>query len=83
MDLASRGHVVERPIDVIKQPYVLDFLDLPEAPALRERDLESAIIDKLQHFLLELGKGFAFVARQKRLSFDDEHFYNGQLSAAL
>lgn len=75
MDLASRGQVIERPIDTIKHPYVLDFLDLPESPRLKESDLESAIIERLQHFLLELGKGFAFVARQKRLSFDDEYFY--------
>jgi len=75
MELAARGQVLERPIDAMKQPYVLDFLDLPEAHQLRERDLETAILDKLQHFLLELGKGFAFIARQKRLSFDDEHFY--------
>jgi len=75
VDLAARGQVLERPIDAMKQPYVLDFLDLPEAHQLRERDLETAILDKLQHFLLELGKGFAFITRQKRLSFDDEHFY--------
>ncbi|NOY93760.1 MAG: DUF1016 domain-containing protein [Deltaproteobacteria bacterium] len=75
MELAARGQVLERPIDAIKQPYVLDFLDLPEAHQLRERDLETAILDKLQHFLLELGKGFAFIARQQRLSFDDECFY--------
>jgi predicted nuclease of restriction endonuclease-like (RecB) superfamily len=75
MDLASRGHVLERPLDAIKHPYVLDFLDLPDGHALRESDLEAAILEKLQHFLLELGKGFAFVARQKRLSFDDEQFY--------
>lgn len=75
MELASRGQVIERPIDVIKQPYVLDFLDLPESHQLRESDLESAILEKIQNFLLELGKGFAFVARQKRLVFEDEHFY--------
>jgi len=75
LDLASRGQVLERPVDAIKQPYVLDFLDLPEHPQLRESDLEGAILEKLQHFLLELGKGFAFVARQKRLSFEDEEFY--------
>ncbi len=75
MDLASRGQVLERPVDAIKQPYVLDFLDLPESPTLRESDLEAALLEKLQHFLLELGRGFAFVARQKRLSFDDDHFY--------
>ena len=75
MDLATRGQVLERPIDVIKEPYVLDFLDLPERHSLRESDLEGAILEKLQHFILELGKGFAFVARQKRLTFDDEHFF--------
>ncbi len=75
MDLATRGQVLERPVDVIKHPVVLDFLDLPENERLRESDLESAILAKLSHFLLELGKGFAFVARQKRLTFDDEHFY--------
>ena len=75
MDLATRGQVLERPVDAIKHPLVLDLLDLPESETLRERDLESAILSKLSHFLLELGKGFAFVARQKRLSFDHEHFY--------
>ncbi len=75
MDLAARGQVLERPADAIRHPYVLDFLDLPETAALRESDLESAILEKLQQFLLEIGKGFAFVARQKRLSFEDEHFY--------
>ncbi len=75
MDLASRGQVLEHPVDAIKHPYVLDFLDLPDRSNLRESDLETAILEKLQHFLLELGKGFAFIARQKRLSFDDEHFY--------
>lgn len=75
MDLASRGQMLESPVDSLRDPYVLDFLNLPDDRLLRESDLESAIIEKLQHFLLELGKGFAFVARQKRISFDDEHFY--------
>jgi predicted nuclease of restriction endonuclease-like (RecB) superfamily len=75
LDLARRGQVIERPIDAIKHPFVLDFLDLPENEKLRESDLESAILEKLQRFLLELGKGFAFVARQRRISFEDEHFY--------
>jgi len=75
MDLATRGQVLERPIDAMKHPYVLDFLDLPESHQLRERDLETAILDKLQQFLLELGKGFAFIARQKRMSFEDEYFF--------
>jgi predicted nuclease of restriction endonuclease-like (RecB) superfamily len=75
MDLATRGQVLEKPVDAIKHPMVLDFLDLPDSAMLRESDLESAILGKLSHFLLKLGKGFAFVARQKRLSFEDEHFY--------
>ncbi len=75
MDLAARGQAIERPMDVLKNPYVLDFLDLPDSHQLREADLESAILDKLQQFILELGKGFAFIARQKRISFEDEHFY--------
>ena len=72
LDLATRGQALERPVDAIKHPYVLDFLDLPEAHQLRERDLESAILDQLQSFLLELGKGFAFVGRQWRIAFEDE-----------
>lgn len=75
LDLASRGHTVESPVDSLRDPYVLDFLSLPEHHRLRESDLEAAIIGKLQSFLLELGKGFAFVARQKRLAYDDEFFF--------
>ena len=59
----------------IKDPYVLDFLDLKDYPALRETDLEQALIDKLQAFLLELGRGFCFVARQKLMRYEDEDFY--------
>jgi len=73
--MASRGQVIERPADAIKDPYVLDFLDLPDTEQLHESDLEAAIIRQIQEFLLELGKGFAFVARQKRLAYEDEHFY--------
>lgn len=61
--------------DYIKDPYVLDFLDLKNYPALRESDLEQALIDKLQEFLLELGRGFCFVARQKLMRYEDEDFY--------
>ncbi|HWO23532.1 MAG TPA: PDDEXK nuclease domain-containing protein [Kofleriaceae bacterium] len=75
MELARKGQTVERPSDLIKSPVVLDFLDLPDSEVLRESDLESAILGKLSQFLLELGKGFAFVARQKRLTFEDEEFY--------
>lgn len=61
--------------DVLKDPYVLEFLQLRENAALRESELEQALMDKLQQFLLELGKGFAFVARQKRISTETKHFY--------
>jgi predicted nuclease of restriction endonuclease-like (RecB) superfamily len=63
------------PEQFIRDPYVLEFLDLKDYPALRESAVEQAIIDNLQAFLLELGKGFSFVARQKRLRFEDEDFY--------
>lgn len=63
------------PKDLIKDPYVLEFLDLNENKSFLEKDLEQAIIDKLQKFLLELGRGFAFVERQKRITIDNEHYY--------
>lgn len=75
MRLAARGQEVARPVDVLKDPVVLEFLDLPESPRLVESKLEQALIDNLQHFLLELGKGFAFVSRQERISLDGDHFY--------
>ena len=73
--LATEGQVIQRPADLIKDPLVLEFLDLAEVAAYSESDLESAIIDKLESFLLELGKGFLFEARQRRFTFDNDHFY--------
>jgi predicted nuclease of restriction endonuclease-like (RecB) superfamily len=73
--LARHGQEVSRPEDVIKDPFVLEFLDVGERPELRERDIEQAIIDRLETFLLELGKGFCFVTRQRRLTIDGDHFY--------
>ncbi len=73
--LAQQGQTISQPIDVIKQPYVLDFLDLPDKAQLHESDLETAIIENLQPFLLELGKGFAFVGRQYRITTESQHFY--------
>lgn len=73
--LARKGQAIDKATDVLKDPYILDFLDLPDGGRLRESDLEQAIIGQLQSFLLELGKGFAFVARQKRLAYEGEHFY--------
>lgn len=75
MELARKGQTVERPSDLIKSPLILDFLGLSGRHEYRESDLETAIISKLSQFLLELGKGFAFVARQKRISFDDDHLF--------
>ena len=63
------------PESYIKDPYFLEFIGLDEYPALRESTLEIALIDNLQHFLLELGRGFCFVARQKRMRYEDEDFY--------
>jgi predicted nuclease of restriction endonuclease-like (RecB) superfamily len=73
--LAKEGQTVNQPIDVIKQPYVFDFLNLPDQAQLHESDLESAIIENLQPFLLELGKGFAFVGRQYRVTTEAQHFF--------
>ena len=73
--LAQQGQIVGRPQDLLKEPYVLEFLGLDEKAAYSETELESAIIDKLEHFLLELGKGFLFEARQKRFTFDADHFF--------
>jgi predicted nuclease of restriction endonuclease-like (RecB) superfamily len=73
--LATEGQVVAKAADLIKNPLVLEFLDLEEKASYSERDLETAIIDKLQSFLLELGKGFLFEARQRRFTFDDDHYY--------
>jgi predicted nuclease of restriction endonuclease-like (RecB) superfamily len=75
MKLATKGHHVQQPADVFKDPVVMEFLGLPESPRLVESDLEQALINNLQAFLLELGKGFAFVARQERLTLDGDHFY--------
>ena len=75
LKLANEGQVIEKPQDVLKNPFVLEFLGMEEKVVYSESDLESAIISKLQNFLLELGKGFLFEARQKRFSFDEKNFY--------
>ncbi len=72
--LALEGQKVETAKDAVKDPYILEFLGLKELPEYSESELESRIIDNLQQFLLELGKGFAFVGRQVRFTFDEEHF---------
>jgi predicted nuclease of restriction endonuclease-like (RecB) superfamily len=73
--LASQGQIIENPRDAIKDPYILEFLELKAHSSYSENDLETAVINKIEHFLLELGKGFLFESRQKRFSLDEEHFY--------
>jgi len=74
LQLAEKGQIIEKPKDLIKDPYVLEFLGLSEKPHYSENELESELIDKLEHFLLELGTGFTFVARQDRITFDEKQF---------
>ena len=75
LHLAYKGQEINTPEDAIKEPLVLEFLGAPEPHKLSESKLETALINNLQNFLLELGKGFAFVGRQKRLTFDNDHYY--------
>lgn len=75
MKMAKRGQIVEKPEDAIKDPYILEFLNLKEETSYTESQLEQAIIDKLQYFLLEMGKGFSFVARQKRITIANRHYH--------
>jgi predicted nuclease of restriction endonuclease-like (RecB) superfamily len=75
LELSTKGQVIQAPEDVIKDPYVLEFLDLKENRKFLEKDLEHALIDELQAFLLELGKGFSFVALQRRITVDGDHYY--------
>lgn len=72
--LGQKGQIIEKNKDLIKDPYVLEFLGIPEKSFYSENDLEQKLIDKLEHFLLELGNGFTFVARQKRITFEEKHF---------
>lgn len=74
LELSQKGLVIEHPKDAVKDPYILEFIGLPEHSVYSESQLEQKLIDKLEHFLLELGTGFTFVARQKRISFDEKHF---------
>lgn len=75
LQLATEGQQIETSKDLVKDPYVLEFLGLPELPVYSEKELETRIIDNLQAFLLELGKGFTFVGRQQRITFDEDHYY--------
>ncbi len=75
LQLARKGKIIESPTDLLREPYVLEFLKIPEPYQLSETDLEQHIIDNLQHFLLELGKGFAFVGRQYRITLGNRHHH--------
>ena len=75
LQLAKDGHKTEKPEDIIREPYILEFLRIPEPYQLNESDLEKHLIDNLQHFLLELGKGFAFIGRQYRITLGNRHHY--------
>jgi len=75
MRMATKGQVIQRSTDVFKDPVVMEFLGLPQSHKLVESDLEEALINNLQAFLLELGKGFAFVSRQERITLEGDHFY--------
>jgi len=75
LQLAKQGQALIHPTDILRDPYVLDFLKIPEPYHYTESELEKRIIEHLQHFLLELGKGFAFVGRQYRITLDNRHHY--------
>lgn len=75
LQLSEKGHIVSEPTEAIKDPYVLDFLKIPQSHKMTENGLEQKIIDNLQMFLLELGKGFAFVARQYKISLRNKHYH--------
>jgi len=74
LELSKKGQIIEKPEDAIKDPFIIEFTGLPENSRYSESDLEQKLIDKLEHFLLELGKGFTFAGRQVRFTFDEKHF---------
>ena len=75
LKLSEKGLIISEPKDIVKDPYVLEFLQIPEEYRMTESKLEQKIIDNLQTFLLELGKGFSFVGRQYRITLDNDHYY--------
>jgi len=77
LQLAKKGQIIEKEEDILKDPYIFEFLGIPEQYQYTENELEQRLIDNLQMFLLELGKGFAFVSRQYRITLDNNHFYFG------
>lgn len=75
LELAEKGIELSKPLDMIKDPYVFEFLGLPEQKPMMESDLESALVDKIESFLLELGRGFMFVGTQQRVTINNTHYY--------
>ncbi|KKQ11054.1 MAG: hypothetical protein US23_C0012G0005 [candidate division WS6 bacterium GW2011_GWE1_36_69] len=75
VELSTKGQIVKSPRDLIKDPYIFEFIGLKEDASYSENDIESNLINNLKNFLLELGKGFTFVARQQRISFGEQHFF--------
>ncbi len=75
IELSRTGQFIEKHEDIIKDPYILEFLEIPESYKYTEKELEQKLIDNLQMFLLELGRGFTFVARQKKISLGNNHYY--------
>jgi predicted nuclease of restriction endonuclease-like (RecB) superfamily len=75
LQLAQKGQVIEKPVDIIKDPYVLEFLGLPENKPVKESDLERKLLEHLEDFLLELGRGFMFVGTQQRITINNTHYY--------
>lgn len=73
LELAEKGIELSKPLDMIKDPYVFEFLGLPEQKPMMESDLESALVDKIESFLLELGRGFMFVGTQQRVTINNTH----------
>ena len=75
LELSKKGHIIDKPADAVKDPYILEFLGIPEHRKYSEKEIEQRIIDNLQIFLLELGKGFAFISRQFRITLGNRHYY--------
>lgn len=74
-EMSQKWQILKPPDDIIKDPYILEFLGLNPDSSYSKSDLEQRIIDELQNFLMELGKGYTFVGRQVRLTFDEQHFF--------
>lgn len=75
LELSQKGQLIEKPQDIVKDPYILEFLGLDEKAIYSENDLETAIINHIEKFIMKLGKGFLFQGRQVRFTFDEEHFF--------